>query len=402
MQTAMKRIVFFYRGMSIGGCEQLIRTIACQLSMGFCRVMVICDYIDADIEKDLNKATVDIRKLGSDWKNDKILESILYEKTYKNNIVSFKWDDYCRLYHVKRSSDKLIFYVVHFDALKIIGNTSSTFLRWLRKKYYAPVIKKLGKSNAIVAMDELCLEHTKLYYGFDEFIVKIVRVSVSLSKEGISLDNIEKKFLVKQKNILAIARAEFPFKGYLLGLIRLMNSGVLPVNYNLYIVSYGEDECLLKEEFEKCSDAVKNRIFLLGKTRYDDLKSLFKKAHVYVGMGTTLIDAVKQGVIAIPVASYTENVECDVFFHENIKLLTAYRGSPRKIVELLQTLSKYDCGEIKEIISIGYNLIYSNYSAAENAKKLLYVFDDYLDVKDVRIWLFYEIRRIMGTLRSIK
>ena len=75
---------------------------------------------------------------------------------------------------------------------------------------------------------------------------------------------------------MTIARAEFPFKGYILGLLDWFASS--DSNIRLTIVSYGPDEKKIADRIDSFDEIVKKRITLVGKTDYGQLEKYYKTA----------------------------------------------------------------------------------------------------------------------------
>lgn len=92
---------------------------------------------------------------------------------------------------------------------------------------------------------------------------------------------------------------------------------------------------------------------------YDKIHEYFEKTSVYVGQGTTVLDAGKQGVLAVPVAFYTE--ECRSYSY-----LYQY-------VEIYAPEAKYDTSRlIEEVINMSKEeYIQISKKTYENVKKEL-------------------------------
>lgn len=319
----MNTYLFYYRNMNIGGCQLLIAKLTNAFIKNGDKAIIFCEYIDPSIS-DVCKDAI-IHGFGSkNWNSDSTIRKnlLLYPDA---RIITFLWEDFARLYTLTRKNptQSLLFYAVHSHAIKNAGYSRNLLLRIIRKTFLTPVIKKLIINGNIVAMDEATIQHTEAYYKFKIQNMPIIRIPIDYSSNDYDEEIIRNKISNNNKNILAIARAEFPFKGYLLGLIDAVKNKVIPNDYSLTIVSYGEDEDILKRAIDSLNTEQKNRVRLIGKTPYEELKNLFNSSIVYIGMGTTLLDASKHGVISIPVAPYTNNVYCNNFFHEKPESLGA-------------------------------------------------------------------------------
>ncbi|MCR5755424.1 MAG: hypothetical protein K6G30_11525, partial [Acetatifactor sp.] len=122
--------------------------------------------------------------------------------------------------------------------------------------------------------------------------------------------------------ILAAARAEFPFKGYLLGLVDEFEKikKVIP-NAQMKIVSEGEDIEVLKGRIDQLEPVTKKGIELSGWITYEELIEEIIHCRVFVGMATGLLDASKNYRISIPVKHTTEKCVASSFFYEKPLML---------------------------------------------------------------------------------
>lgn len=123
-------------------------------------------------------------------------------------------------------------------------------------------------------------------------------------------------------NILTITRMEFPFKGYVLGLIEDFHKlKQLYTNLKLIIIGNGPNVDIVKEKINELPDNVKEDIFLIGEVAYEELHEYFRKSYIYVGMGTTLLDASLTGLVSVIATDFQmENKTVGLFSEEYYNL----------------------------------------------------------------------------------
>ena len=127
--------------------------------------------------------------------------------------------------------------------------------------------------------------------------------------------------------ITTITRMDFPFKGYVLGLLGWFTLNAEKYNLQLTIIGEGSDSGELMAVMNNMSDNLLSRITYIKNVPYNQLCSVFFKTDLYIGMGTTLIDAANDLTIAIPVKAYTRELLVDGLFSDNIDSILAEQGS---------------------------------------------------------------------------
>ncbi|MGL5397407.1 MAG: glycosyltransferase family 4 protein, partial [Shewanella sp.] len=110
--------------------------------------------------------------------------------------------------------------------------------------------------------------------------------------EDITSKEVELSYLNSNKFIISTVGRFVDFKiGYLLAIINYVKT---KKDLVLYVVGYGP-----KEELIKNAAGSADNIFLLGRLGIESTKYVVENSDLYVGMGTTLVDAVSVGTPAI-------------------------------------------------------------------------------------------------------
>lgn len=113
-------------------------------------------------------------------------------------------------------------------------------------------------------------------------------------------------------NIVAIARIVFPHKGFILGLVRVIDNLIVKYPHiRLRIVGDGDDMSVLKAEVDKVNKKVTGCITLVGIVPPEKLNEYCKGAHLNIGVASTVSIGASNGVISIPARSYS--CSCEVY-----------------------------------------------------------------------------------------
>lgn len=186
---------------------------------------------------------------------------------------------------------------------------------------YEFFMKKV-KNRGLIFMDEETALAYKKKYKADVQKDAIVRLGMEIPQ--LKEDYIESRIQRKKDeiNILTITRMEFPFKGYVLGLIEDFHKlKQLYTNLKLIIIGNGPNVDIVKEKINELPDNVKEDIFLIGEVAYEELHEYFRKSYIYVGMGTTLLDASLTGLVSVIATDFQmENKTVGLFSEEYYNL----------------------------------------------------------------------------------
>ena len=186
-----------------------------------------------------------------------------------------------------------LFYVLtSYDMMK----SRIPLVRYLESKILGHIIE----SNSIVFMDEETRKiavnaHNELYACGQT----IVRLGYEVSPE-ISERLLYKKYNNFERHICSIARFEFPFKIYILGLIDVFVS--LSKKYpilKLTIIGKGPGRNTVIKKIGELDNNIAERITLVDGCSYEELNTYIDEAFINVGMGTTILDFANRSVPSI-------------------------------------------------------------------------------------------------------
>ena len=308
--------IFACDGLDLLGGELLLEKIARQLILNQNKVRVCCKWISEEMQARFAKMQAEVIVVRN-WKNVNIFFEGFDEKE-EIRILTLLWEEFVRFSCIYNRKVKTLLYIVHPRTVLAAYN-NGRIRKEIKKRIVRKMLLKKIQSGNVIFMDENTLECTKEYYKFTKeeiSTIKIVRIAIDI--EDIIDEYFYERAALNTFNILSVARADFPMKGYLLGLVDFFaQKCIIDSNITLTIISYGDDIEQLNKKIDEQPQFVKDKIMLIGKTDYDELKKYYKQAKLYVGMGTTILDAAQHGIPSIPVKTYTYELLADKFFMDD-------------------------------------------------------------------------------------
>ena len=305
-------IYFYNKNLYSGGAETLIYRILVELKKRNIPACVVCETCAEKMKETMEHAGVDIRYDAKFAKNVK-----------KNDLVIvFSLKELIE-YQIRllNKGASVILYMVGLYTLTLQRLNEHKIASRVVKPIMSKYIQKSISNRNIIFMDRLGVDRTERYYG------KTFNVSIDdLFPLPIEIEELPADFYKERLNrnifsILSIARADFPFKGYLKGLIEECTLLNKETSISLTLISYGKGMKELMDWVKSAEKSGFNRINIIGETSYEELNKYIISSNLYVGMATTVLDAAKRGVISIAVQSHTYELKSNYFFHENPCLL---------------------------------------------------------------------------------
>ncbi len=339
---------FAHRMIRTGGTENLIVKLATQIvnSTDF-EVRCVCEFCSTGIKELLNRNHVCLDEI--DWREYREYCERISDQT-KVVFITFEWDTFLKFFFLEIDNKKTILYSVHPECIKgnYIEGRRDIYQKDLKVYSFEELsvfINDLIKSNHVLIMDEIVKNDTELFFN-TKLDFRILRICVDLPYEWEDC-RLRVGDRYSNKTILTAARADFPFKGYLLGMISWIQQINIP-DLKLTMVCYGEGYNIVKEMVDGLPEQIKKRVVLYGQVTYDELKGLINDSFIFVGMGTSVIDAAALGIPTIPIEPYEYDVKCNFRFDENPYNVCAaniypYADFTQKVREMLDvSLTDYE------------------------------------------------------------
>lgn len=352
---------FVYKKLSLGGAETLIFRVARALQKEeTCRVL--CASITQEAKRMFDKGNIQVSILQK-WDPETLAYVINSEKAmfYSPGELILVSD----VLQAKKIINNCFLYIVHLSNMGLQSKRFSFLNKRLNKesKYLMNVFETSGR---VVFMDEMCANSYKKLYGYANNIpFKILRLP--LEEPKILQERTEHGNAI---NILSIARAEFPFKGYLIGLIKEFQNARFAADIKLTIISHGDGFPELKELSERKTDNNRVQINVLGQIDYEQLNKYYRNSDLYIGMGTTVIEAAANRSVSIPVRPYTYKLVSDKFFFENPQCIALEKDGDIPTTELISRYINSSKEEREEMKRKSYQAFKDNYSMSAFLQQL--------------------------------
>lgn len=235
---------------------------------------------------------------------------------------------------------RVILYVVHGYAFSLpnLKNMSKhkrciklLALRIMKR----PLVKALLRKNSIIFMDEISIQTTSktLSLKIDNSVIHHLPIKV----KEYSADTWIKLKRHEPFTIGTMCRMEFPMKGYVVGLVDEFPALLKKFDVSLNIVGDGDGGEYLRGKIASLPDNIRNRVKYTKIIPYDQIGSFYSECDLFLGMGTTLLDAANYNVLAAPVFSYRMDLKIASLFVEDVDWICE-RGEMRDLDDLLNSL----------------------------------------------------------------
>lgn len=227
---------------------------------------------------------------------------------------------------------------------------STTTLYILEDRILAPsrleFVERMNQSGMVIAMNEACVAGHRELYGYD------LRPTPLIVPLGLDFPEIEAGRKRKSNNILTVARLH-PMKEYVFGLIDAL--AVLATERHrpgLSLTIIGDGPLLEQLKELTRQRGVQGLVVFTGEVPPDLLDSYYNQADVFVGMGTTILEASGRGVPSIVAIGHSRKFETHGFFCDTPGYTLGEAASgicPRDGVVFLRQL--IDSEQIREEVS---------------------------------------------------
>lgn len=237
------------------------------------------------------------------------------------------------------SITRSILYIVHAFAFSIppeldLSTSKKYLLRIYLKIRYRSLAKSLVKNGSILFMDVQSVQETErsLKLNINRDLIQLLPIDIRMYPSDY-WESVKKH---SPFTIGTMCRMDFPFKGYVLGLIDQFALLYKKYDLRLYIVGDGPNGEELRNKIHNLPCEIQDRITYQRSIPYSDLGVFYSKCDLALGMGTMLLDAANYNVLAAPVNAYTYKLEVGGLFLDNIDWLLL----KDKVVDFGDLLSK--------------------------------------------------------------
>jgi glycosyltransferase involved in cell wall biosynthesis len=180
-------------------------------------------------------------------------------------------------------------------------------------------IEEMSRHGLFIAMNEECLSAHRLKFGYELASARTIPLPMNISADATASGG------GPRLRVLTVARLVRQ-KGYVEGLIRAVACLVRKAGLDVELCVVGEGPLMARLRWVAWRLGVADRVRFVGSIAYADLPAFYDSADVYVGMGTTVLEAASRGVPCLIAEAYTHELRSPGLFSA---LKTYELGEPR-------------------------------------------------------------------------
>lgn len=256
-------------------------------------------------------------------------------------VVNFIWNYYLDMERVKKVEGlrfQNIIYAIHPDTFKKGLRIRNPLLHKYAIRSYGRILRRMNEHSRVWMMDQDVLSTTEEYMDFRFSPPPTINALPMLCQENPRAQQIILEGFESQ-TIMTASRAEFPFKGYLLGLLDEFPR--LKASYpklRLQMVAGGLEEDIQKihDRIAALPEGCRQSIEFHNWMDYDELKKEMEHCKLFIGMGTSVLEAALAYKPSIPVRYNTFQFNADHLFSEAPWELLASHGCTMSAGNVIQ------------------------------------------------------------------
>jgi glycosyltransferase involved in cell wall biosynthesis len=194
-------------------------------------------------------------------------------------------------------------------SLRIPGSASSIYL--VDDLRYGPArlecVESMSMDGLFISMNAACLDAHRRNFGYrlDGAVIIPLPVAVASEARGIRQS--------ARVRVVTVARL-VPMKGYVEGLIAAIATAVRSERLDVELLIVGDGPLLPRLRWAAFKAGILSRVKFVGSVPYAELPAYYRDADVFIGMGTTALEAAAQGVPVIIAEAYTKAFRSPGFF----------------------------------------------------------------------------------------
>lgn len=183
---------------------------------------------------------------------------------------------------------------------RIAGSSCSIYL--VDDLRYGPArleyVEAMSRHGLFFSMNEACLEAHRRNYGYRLENATVIPLPMSVTSEQKPLKT------GSRLRVVTVARL-VPMKGYVEGLILAVSQAVREDGLDIELQVVGAGPLMARLKWVALREGIAKRVTFIGSVAYADLPRLYRDADIFVGMGTTVLEAASHGVPALIAEAYT-------------------------------------------------------------------------------------------------
>lgn len=371
------KIIFYDTLLGFGGSHTLLYRMAKWLFLNGIKVEIISsgkiDLKSYDLFKDVNVIIHSVPDYNLKELN-KVLKDNLNDDPdlFIINFTIDKWLDIEVLKKKHHYNLSNIIYDIHPETFYKGVKIKNFYLKKIIKKIVKQLLIKIYANDSIISMDENNIDSVRKYLNFSKSDYNPIILRLPMFCD--SSKNCQKviKDGYTSNIVMTASRADFPYKGYIIGLIDdFCKLKETKLDLRLWIITEGPSENLIKDKIDNLPMKIKKDIKIYNWMKYSDLLSMMERCKLYIGMGTTVLDASLRYKPAIPTAFGTfQNMTCGLFSSNPTKIGVNLDDS-KEAFTLIENILNQDFDSYKSLCISSYNAVKDNYDIEKIMRMLL-------------------------------
>lgn len=196
---------------------------------------------------------------------------------------------------------------------RLAGSSTSIYL--VDDVRYGPAsleyVEAMSRHGLFFSMNEACLVAHRRNYGYKLDNAVVVPLPMTVA------DGARASRESSRIKVLTVARL-VPMKGYVEGLILVIARALREDGLDIELQVVGAGPLMARLKWVALREGIAERVNFIGSVAYADLPRYYRDTDIYVGMGTTVLEAASHGVPALIAEAYTMEFRSPGRFSEQV------------------------------------------------------------------------------------
>ena len=159
-------------------------------------------------------------------------------------------------------------------------------------------VESMSRHGLFISMNEACLVAHRVNYGYVLKNAVVIPLPMTMGPEARAIRSSARICVVTVARLV-------PMKGYVEGLILAVAVAVHEEQLDVELKVIGAGPLMSRLKWIAFRSGISDRVTFAGAVSYGDLPAIYRNADIFVGMGTTVLEAASHGVPVIIAEAYT-------------------------------------------------------------------------------------------------